>query len=475
MLDQQTRSAILMLDEKGHSQRDIAKALHISRASVQTVLKNKQADPGHIEKASQLDVHRIDVEHWYRECQGNIVRVMEKLEEEKGCQVSYSSLTWFCRKNGIGVEPKIPARRIVTGLGEDMQHDTSPYTIEIGGKKVKRQGASLVLGHSRMMYLRFYPTFDRFHVKIFLTRAFQFFGGVCGRCVIDNASIVIAYGTGPDAVVSPEMEAFEKRFGFRFYAHALGHADRSGKVERPFSYIEGNFLAGRRFKDDADLNAQAFQWVTQKANKRTLREFKASPDTLFVAEKPHLKPLPIYIPEVYRLHRRDVDAYSCVAVDARMYPVPSEYIGQTVVVRETEDRLIVTDGAREVVNHAKKAPGSPPPPSVFPGSAHHAQRARIVEEEKLKDWGEPLKSYLKEMKNQGRRYRSQIRKLYHLACQYRPEDVKTAIQRALDHRLFDIHRVETILLQNLAERDYHLPLGFESQEDDNAGSDPHPS
>ena len=475
MLDREIRSAILTLHEKGHSQREIAESLHISRASVQEVLETGQTAPARIEKSSRLDVHRIDIERWHRECRGNIVRVREKLKEEKGCEVSYSSLTWFCRRNGIGVEPNVPAQRIVTAPGEEMQHDTSPYTVEISGKQVKRHGASLVLGYSRKIYLRFYPKFDRFHVKIFLTRAFQFLGGACRSCVIDNSSVVIACGAGADAQVAPEMEAFEKRFGFHFYAHALGHADRSGKVERPFWYIERNFLAGRHFKDDADLNTQALQWVNEKANQRILREFKASPDALFVAEKPHLMPLPLYVPDVYRIHRRDVDSYSCITLDALCYAVPPAYMGKTVLVRETEDRVIVMDGPHEVVNHAKKAEGSPPPPSQGMAPAHHSERAHVIEEEKLKEWGEPLAGYLQQLKNEGRRYRSLVRKLFRLACQYRPEDVKTAVQRALDHRLFDINRVEKILLQNLAERDYHLPLGFTPEESEDVGPDSHSS
>jgi transposase len=470
VLDKEIRSAILTLSAQGHSQREIAKALTISRASVQAVLKKGDRTPAAIEKSSQLDSYRVEIQGWYRECKGNMVRVMEKLQEEKGYEVSYSSLTWFCRKNGIGVEPRSPAQRIVTGPGEEMQHDTSPYTIVIGGKKVKRQGASLVLGYSRKIYLQFYPKFDRFHVKIFLTKAFRFFGGVCRQCVIDNASIVIACGAGPDAQVAPEMEAFEKRFGFKFYAHALGHADRSGKVERPFWYVERNFLAGRTFKNDADLNAQALAWANNKANKRTLREFKASPDQLFVSEQPHLVPLPLYIPEVYRIHKRDVDSYSCITMDTLCYPVPPAYMGKTVIVRETEDRYIVMDGHVEVVAHPKRVEGSPLPPSVKV-PAHHRQRAHIIEEDKIKERGEPLTSFLEALKKErGSRYRSAVRKLYHLMCQYQPEDLAIAVQRALDHRLFDIHRVETILLQNIAEHDYHLPLGF-----DDAGSDSPPS
>ncbi|HKZ77169.1 MAG TPA: hypothetical protein VJ124_02520, partial [Pyrinomonadaceae bacterium] len=119
--------------------------------------------------------------------------------------------------------------------------------VVIGGNKVKRQCASLVLGYSRMLYVQFYPRFQRFHMKVFLTDAFQYFGGCCRRCVIDNTSIAIACGTGHLAEVAPEVEAFEKRFGFKFLAHELGHKERSGKIERPFHYIEHNFLVGRVF------------------------------------------------------------------------------------------------------------------------------------------------------------------------------------------------------------------------------------
>ena len=46
-------------------------------------------------------------------------------------------------------------------------------------------------------------------------------------------------------------------FGFAFIAHAIGHSDRKGSIERAFSSVENNFLAGRTFANWADLNAQA--------------------------------------------------------------------------------------------------------------------------------------------------------------------------------------------------------------------------
>ena len=39
--------------------------------------------------------------------------------------------------------------------------------------------------------------------------------------------------------------------------------------------------------------------------------------------------------------------------------------------------------------------------------------------------------------------------------------------KAHQYRLFDVNRIETILLQDAAEKDYQLPLGFEAQECEN--------
>ncbi|MBD3337061.1 MAG: helix-turn-helix domain-containing protein, partial [Candidatus Eisenbacteria bacterium] len=37
--------------------------------------------------------------------------------------------------------------------------------------------------------------------------------GAARRCMVDNSSIVIARGSGADAAIAPEMEAFAGRFG----------------------------------------------------------------------------------------------------------------------------------------------------------------------------------------------------------------------------------------------------------------------
>ena len=474
MLDKETRAAILALHQKGISSRKIAKDLDVSRNSVKVVLAQAGTQAPIMERASILDDHSGRIRELYGRCRDghgrvNWVRVREKLIEDlakegKALDVSYSTLTWFCRRQGIGVKEKTPAQPIITAQGEEMQHDTSPYTLELGAAKIKLQCASLVLGYSRMLFMQFYPQFQRFHMKVFLTEAFQYFGGTCRRCVIDNTSIALACGSGANAQMAPEVEAFEERFGFRFLAHKIMHSDRKGKVERPFDFIFRNFLVARTFKDLADLNRQALDWLDY-ANRRRLREFKASPLELFAAEKSALAPLPLYVPEVYRLWSRSVDAYGYVHLHGFKYPVAAPYLGRELQLRETKDRVIVLDGSKEIMIHQKKVQGQAQPAPQSPAGAPRPKSIKLAEESKLQALGPDICGYLEALKaSRGPRYFWSVRKLWRMLCQYRDEDFKAAVKKALQHLLFDVSRIETILLQDIAQKDYHLPLEFVGQD-----------
>src|SRR5487761_2539767 len=123
--------------------------------------------------------------------------------------------------------------------------------------------------------------------------------GATARTMIDNTHVVVLRGSGRDMVPVPEMAAFGERFGFQFVAHAIGNVNRSARVERPFWFIETNFLAGRTFSGWEDLNLQARQWC-DKLNSTYKKHLRAIPRELFAVERSQLKRLPAWIPEVYR-------------------------------------------------------------------------------------------------------------------------------------------------------------------------------
>ena len=101
-----------------------------------------------------------------------------------------------------------------------------------------------------------------------------------------------------------------------------------------------------------------------------------------------------------------------------------------------------------------------------PSRAPRRQKSiQLAEESKLKGLGEMMRTYLTALKaERGPRYIWSVKKLHALLCEYRAEDLVAAVARAAEHRLFDAGRIETILLQNIAQKDYALPLDLESQD-----------
>ena len=457
MLDQETRAAILTLTKKGVSIRQIARTLGVSRATVRDVRALGTAEVPLLARAEKATHFRDRIVEMYGGMKGNLVRVHEEIVDE-GCAISYAALTSFCRRHGIGKKPKPPAGRYHFAPGEEMQHDTSPHTIKIGGMKQKVQVASLVFCYSRRIYFRYYPNFTRFECKVFLTEALRSIGGSCRICMIDNTHVVVLKGTGSTMVPVPEMEAFGDHFGFTFKAHEVGDANRSARVERPFHYIENNFEAGREGQDFEDWNRQALAWC-DKVNARTKRHLKASPRELFAVEQPQLIPLPAWVPDVYRIHHRIVDVEGYVRLSSNHYSVPLP-VGRSVEVRETWERVDVYDGPRRVATHKRvimpsnkrvTEPAHRPPRG-------QGKKARESQEEKtLLRLAPELGDYVAKLKRgaRGPLVRS-LRRLLLMVRDYPAAPLREAIEEATRYGLYDLERVERMVLKRIGEDFYFL-------------------
>ncbi len=462
MLDESTRAAVLKLHEQGHGKRAIARALNISRASVRKVLQAGSAEVPPPKRASRASALDADIRELYLRCKGNLVRVHEELSAGGAAPLSYQALTAYCRRHGIGHEPKRPAGRYHFEPGEEMQHDTSPHRVKLGGVERLVQTASLVLCYSRLLFFQLYPTFNRFICKVFMTDALTYFGGAAGRCVIDNTHVVVLKGTGKDMVPVPEMEAFGKRFHFDWMAHEKGDANRSGRVERPFDFIENNFLAGRAFDDFAHLNREAVRWC-DKVNATFKRHLQATPRELFQAEQPHLKPLPTWVPEVYALHHRIVDLEGYVHVGGHIYSVPWQLIGRQVEVRETKDKVYVYQGPRKVAEHERvftfekrrvTAMEHRPPRGEV--GAHLRQAS--PEERELTLAEGPIADYAATLKKKGgARWPVALRRLAQMRRDYPKGPLLKAINEAAHYGLYDVDRLERMVLRNIASDYFVVP------------------
>lgn len=469
MLDQSTRAAILKLRQQGHSIRGIARAMKVSRGAVRQVLRSASDAVPRIVRQEKATPHRDEILELYQHCKGNLVRVHEELVAS-GAEVSYQALTAFCRRQGIGYQPKKPVGEYHFLPGQEMQHDTSPHKAMIDGQLRLVQTASLVLCYSRMLFFQFSPTFTRFDCKVFLTDAFQYMQGVCQTCMIDNTHVVVLKGTGRDMVPVPEMAAFADRYEFRFEAHEKGDANRSAHVERRFSFIDNNFLAGRSFRDWEDANRQAREWC-DRVSAKFRRELKASPRELFALERSYLKPLPLWVPPVYLLHHRLVDVEGYVAVDTNRYSVADDFIAHPVEVRQTKESIEIYRGPRLIATHKRiveptgrkyRLPEHRRPRGQGPKPSDPAPQEKILIA-KIPE----LTPYIEALKKRcAGRATVSLRRLLRMAEDYPRWALLEAIESAAQYGLYDLERVETMILRKLAGEYFQIIPHSQDDEDE---------
>ena len=394
-------------------------------------------------------------------CKGNATRLREVLAEEHRLDIPYSTLTRIVREMELRRdEPTRRAGRYTFAPGAEMQHDTSPHRVVLNGKPVTAQCAALVLAYSRRAVVRYFPAFTRFEAKVFLREALVLLEGGCKRCTIDNTSVMVAAGSGPGAIIAPEMETFAAIFGFVFVPHRIGDPDRKGRVERLFHYVENNFLAGRSFSDWHDLNRQAEGWCREKADVRYMKALGMSPKEAFVMEKSHLVALPPFVPPVYQTEHRRVDVEGYVALDTNRYSVPERFVGRPVEVHKYWDLVKIHHGRQLIAEHERAAgernkritaPGhySTLPPRKTAGPS--------TEEKALAGRSEALDQYLALLKKRfPGRGGGRLQRLLHLQRTYPDDAFLAAVRQALEYGLFDLARLERIILKNIADDFFDL-------------------
>lgn len=173
------------------------------------------------------------------------------------------------RQYVAGVRPRPepePVVRFETPAGHQAQVDFATFRFPWG----KRYALLVVLGYSRLLWMRFYARQTMRTVIDGLEAAFTFFGGVPHELLFDQMKAVVLEDQRPQGrlLENAEFLRFAHHWGFRIRACRPYRAKTKGKVERPISYVRQSFVYGREFLGDADLEAQGGTWLEQTANAR---------------------------------------------------------------------------------------------------------------------------------------------------------------------------------------------------------------
>ena len=87
MIETDKRKAVFLLHQEGHSVREIARLLSLSRNTVRSIIAQGGAPVAPRSRADKLPLDEELLRALYQQCQGHIARVHEKLVEEHGVAV----------------------------------------------------------------------------------------------------------------------------------------------------------------------------------------------------------------------------------------------------------------------------------------------------------------------------------------------------------------------------------------------------
>lgn len=276
------------------------------------------------------------------------------LQRDHGVSCHYSSIRRAIQAIKRQTPHHKPTVILDFRMGEAAQVDfgAGPFLVDPHSGQPRRTWFFVMtLCASRHQYVEF--VWDQ-TVKTWLRchqHAFEFFGGVTERVIIDNAKCAITKAVLHETQVQRAYGELAQGYSFIIEPCAPADPQKKGRVESGVKYVKTNFLPARQFKDLADLNEQARRWVIEVAGQRTHGSTYAKPIEQFAIEQPLLRPLPARRVDVYWYAHASVHRDCHVQYDKSLYSVPYRHIGQQALLRISANTLDVFVGEDLVASH----------------------------------------------------------------------------------------------------------------------------
>lgn len=455
---------IFKLHAEGKGNKTIARELRVDVKTIRKVVRRtprkRRAYPTSMLEAFQALITKLVVKDRL-----TAVRVLEEIRAT-GYKGGYSILKVFIRK--IRPRPiQKPHLRFETEPGVQGQIDLSPYSVFIDDLLTDVVCFSFVLGYSRWQFIYFVLHADAHTVCHAHVLAFDAAGGIPHEILYDRMKQVVLESDKHGVLFHPLFERLVKHYAFRPVPLAPGYKEGKGKVENPFRYVEGNFLAGRRFTSLDDLNRQAARWLAEIAWVRIHRTTQEQPILRLERERPHLIPIPPSHFDAAVVVSRLVGDDFCVAWETNRYSVPPRFTGHTALARILEGGLEIEIDSEIVATHVIRSTRNqryvlPEHEAAFRKSS----TSRVVLEGQFLRLGGDAKAFAAGLvEERGGSAGYHMGKILEIAERVGGQRIQEALRRAMRYRAFDYHAIERIIAGKQPRRaQVRDPAGLEVQQ-----------
>lgn len=352
MISYERYCQIRLLTQQGLSVTQISAACGLNERTVRHWQEQATYRPRKsVRHPSKLDPFRDLIVRWLAEHPYTAVQLLRKLREA-GYTGGYSIL----KKCVLQLRP--PAQKPYLSLafepGDCAQVDWGyAGSMAVGATTRRLSFFVMVLCYSRKLYVEFTLLERQEQFLACHQNAFQYFGGVPRRIMLDNLkSAVLSHPRGQPAVYHPRYLDFASHYGFAVSACNVRSPNEKGRVENAVGYVKKSFLLGLELSSLPAVQTAARQWLDEVANTRLHATTRRTPNEMFKEER--LLPLPVS--GMYDTgSEREALATSLFRVhfDGNRYSVPARHAGTRVRVRAYPDKVLLYRNEQLLATHVR--------------------------------------------------------------------------------------------------------------------------
>ena len=428
----------------------IAAELHLAAATVTKWLAQPQYRPRQTPKRpSKLDAYKGDLLRLLAAHPYTSAQLLHQLRQ-RGYQGGYSILKEFVRQARPTTAPAFLTLQFAPG--ECAQVDWGQTgSVAVGATRRRLHFFVMVLCYSRQLYVEFTLAETLEHFLACHQHAFEYFGGVPQKIMVDNCkTAILQHPHGQPAVPNPRYLDFANHYGFEIKACAVRQPQQKGRVEKSVDYVKGNLLAGFPLSTFEPLNPAARVWLETVANVRIHGETRQKPAERFAEEKPRLRPLNPLPYQAAAVRSVQANSQFRVVVDTNKYSVPARYASTHLTLHACPDRLRFYHQDQLVAEHVRRydryqdyeLPEHAAPLLAHARNARHQQvLARFLALSPL------AAEYYRELEQRRTVPRHHVEKIVALSEIYGADKVERALADALHYHAFSAEYIVLLLEQ----------------------------